>query len=186
MSGRMKRADAQLLIIDVQERLVPTIDSHANVVGSCERLIRYARRLDVPITISEQYPKGLGPTSPVLLGAAGNDATRFDKVEFSCLANARLRAHLATVKQQGRRQIVVAGIEAHVCVLQTAIDLMAAGYEVFLVADATGSRGASSRHLAIERMRHAGATIVDNEMVMFEWLERAGTPEFKELQALLK
>jgi isochorismate hydrolase len=93
---------------------------------------------------------------------------------------------LGGIKSQGRSQIVVAGMEAHVCVLQTGLDLLAADYDVFVVADAVGARTAASRGLGIDRLRTAGATIVDNEMVMFEWLERAGTPEFKELQALLK
>ncbi len=186
MSRQMKRTRSQLLVIDVQDRLLTTIDGHERVVHASERLIRYARRLDVPITISEQYPKGLGPTTPRLLEAAGNEAARLDKVEFSCLANLGLAVHLDKVKAEGRDQIVVAGMEAHVCVLQSVLDLLVDGYEVFLCADAIGSRAASSRELAIERMRDAGASIADNEMVMFEWLERAGTPEFKELQGLLK
>ncbi|MEZ5923885.1 MAG: hydrolase [Hyphomicrobiaceae bacterium] len=185
MTGRMRRTQSQLLVVDIQDRLLPTIDGHAQVVFAAERLIRYARRLDVPMTISEQYPRGLGPTSARLLEVAGNEAARLDKVEFSCLANPALAGHLDRIKAAGRSQIVVAGMEAHVCVLQTVLDLLTAGYEVFLVADGVGSRAALSRSLAIERMRAAGATIVDNEMVMFEWLERAGSPEFKELQKLL-
>lgn len=186
MSKQMRRGHSQLLVIDVQDRLLTTIDGHERVVFAAERLIRYARRLDVPITISEQYPKGLGPTTSRLLEAAGNEAVRLDKVEFSCLASPGLATHLGKVKAQGRDQIVVAGMEAHVCVLQSVLDLLEEGYEVYLVADAVGSRAATSRDLAISRMRDCGANIVDNEMVMFEWLERAGTPEFKELQGLLK
>ena len=186
MTGKLERERSQLLLIDFQERLVPAIDGHAGIVETSERLIRYARRLGVPITISEQYPKGLGPTVASLKAAAGNAATTLDKVEFSCMANAGLAACLAANRHAGRTQIVVAGVEAHVCVLQSALDFVSAGYEVFLAADAVGSRAATSRSLALDRLRSAGASIVDNEMIAFEWLERAGTPEFKELQALLK
>lgn len=186
MTGKLQRERSQLLLIDLQERLVPAIDGHDAVVATAERLVRYARRLSVPITISEQYPKGLGPTVIRLIEAAGNAAARLDKVEFSCLANSGLAVHLGSIQAKGRDQVVVAGVEAHVCVLQSVLDLLGGRYEVFLAADAVGSRAASSRALAIDRLRDAGATIVDNEMVMFEWLERAGTPEFKELQGLLK
>lgn len=187
MTNKLKREESQLLIIDVQDRLLTTIDGHERVVSGCERLIRYARRLDVPITLSEQYPKGLGPTTSRLIEAAGNDAMRLDKVEFSCLANSELAEHLDSLRSdEDRGQIVVTGMEAHVCVLQTVLDLLEDGYEVYVVADAVGSRAATSRELALNRMRDLGASIVDNEMVMFEWLERAGTPEFKELQSLLK
>ena len=186
MTEKLLRARSQLLLVDLQERLIPAIQGHDAIVTTAERLIRYAKRLAVPITFSEQYPKGLGATTPRLLEAAGNEVARFGKVEFSCLANRELAAHLDNLRTQGREQVVVAGMEAHVCVLQTVLDLLDEGYEVFLAADAVGSRAASSQNLAIERIRDAGATIVDNEMVAFEWLERAGTPEFKELQALLK
>jgi isochorismate hydrolase len=97
-----------------------------------------------------------------------------------------LRDRLHELRRQGRSQVVIGGIEAHVCVLQTAIDLEAQGFEAFVVADAIGSRSKTSRKLAIERLERAGADVVDSEMVLFEWLERAGTPEFKELQALIK
>ncbi len=158
MSTRMHRSRSQLLVIDVQDRLLTTIDGHERVVNASERLIRYARRLDVPITISEQYPKGLGPTTPRLTEAAGNEAARLDKVEFSCLANPGLEAHLGKIKSQGRDQIIVAGMEAHVCVLQSVLDLLDGGYEVFLAADAIGSRAASSRDACHRAgMRDCGA-----------------------------
>lgn len=186
MSGRLNRERSQLLLIDLQERLVPAIDGYAEIVAAAGRLIGYARRLGVPMTISEQYPKGLGPTIGALKQVAGNEAAILQKTAFSCLADAGLAAHLAEGQSAGRPQIVVAGVEAHVCVLQTALDLMASGYDVFLVADAVGSRRPPSKALALDRLRAEGASIVDNEMVAFEWLERAGTPEFKDVQALLK
>ncbi|MEZ5773204.1 MAG: isochorismatase family protein [Hyphomicrobiaceae bacterium] len=183
---RMMRQTSQLLIVDVQERLLPTIAEWQRVERTTVQLAHVARRLAVTTTVSEQYPRGLGGTSPVILEAAGNEAVRLDKVEFSCMANAGLRERLETLRGGGLRQIVVAGMEAHVCVAQTVLDLIAADFDVFVVADAVGSRSMESRRLALERMARQGAEIVDWEMAMFEWLERAGTPEFKELQGLLK
>jgi nicotinamidase-related amidase len=150
------------------------------------RLVRAARRLGIPITLSEQYPQGLGPTVDPIREAFANDGLVVDKVEFSCLRAEPLRERLHELRRQGRPQVVIGGIEAHVCVAQTAIDLEGQGFEAFVVADATGSRAKMSRKLALGRLLNSGVDIVDSEMVLFEWLERAGTPEFKELQALIK
>src|SRR6185312_1689695 len=153
---------------------------------SCVRLIRAARTLHVPITFSEQYPKGLGPTVEPLRAALDYEGAVMEKVEFSCAKNDALRERLHELRRQGRPQVVIGGIEAHVCVAQTAIDLEGQGFEAFVVADAVSSRTKTSRLLALARLTKAGADIVDSEMVVFEWLGKAGTPEFKELQALVK
>lgn len=182
----LARDKSQLLIVDVQQKLVGAISGKDKVVEACVRLVRAARLLDVPITISEQYPQGLGPTVDPIREAFANNGFVLDKVEFSCLKSEALRERLHELRRKGRPQVVVGGIEAHVCVLQTAIDLEAQGFEAFVVADAIGSRSKMNRKLAMTRLATAGADIVDSEMVMFEWLERAGTPEFKELQALIK
>ncbi len=182
----LNRAGSQLLIVDVQEKLLPAIHEKDRVLANCDRLLAYAKRLGVPITLSEQYPQGLGSTVEPLRTNAGNDAMVFSKVAFSCMRDATLQDHLIAHRRAGRGQVVVAGIETHVCVAQTVLDLLEEGFAVFVVADAVGSRTASSRRLALQRLARTGAEVVDNEMVMFEWLEKAGTPEFKELQALLK
>jgi nicotinamidase-related amidase len=182
----LNRDKSQLLIVDVQDKLLDAISGKDRVVERCVRLVRAAKMLHVPITLSEQYPQGLGPTVDPIREASANAGFVVDKVEFSCLRNEALRDRLHELRRQGRPQVVVGGIEAHVCVLQTAIDLEAQGFEAFVVADAIGSRSKISRKLAMTRLLKAGADIVDSEMVMFEWLERAGTPEFKELQALIK
>jgi len=182
----LARDKSQLLIVDVQEKLLGAISGKDRVVERCVRLVRAARMLNVPITLSEQYPQGLGPTVDPIRKAFANDGLVVDKVEFSCLKSEPLRERLHELRRQGRSQVVIGGIEAHVCVTQTAIDLEAQGFEAFVVADATGSRAKASRKLALERLLNAGVDIVDSEMVLFEWLERAGTPEFKELQALIK
>jgi nicotinamidase-related amidase len=180
------RDKSQLLIVDVQDKLLDAISRKDRVVQRCVRLVRAARLLGVPITVSEQYPQGLGPTVDPIRDAYANAGFIVDKAEFSCLKSDPLRERLHELRRQGRPQVVIGGIEAHVCVLQTAIDLEAQGFEPFVVADATGSRSKVNRKLAISRLAKSGVDVVDSEMVLFEWLERAGTPEFKELQALIK
>lgn len=182
----MTRERGQLLLVDLQERLVPAIAGQEGVAAAAERLARYAVRLGVPVTISEQYPKGLGQTLGAIRAAAGNEAVTLPKVAFSCLADDALAGRVRGLRDGGCAQVVVAGVEAHVCVLQTALDLVADGFEVFVAADATGSRRVESKTLALTRLASAGATIVDAEMVAFEWLARAGTAEFRDVQALLK
>ena len=180
------RDKSQLLIVDVQEKLLPAMSNPERVVNVCMRLVKAAHRLGVPITCSEQYPKGLGPTAEPLRTALEDAGAVIEKDTFSCLRSDSLRERLHELRRQGRPQIVIGGIEAHVCVTQTAIDLEAQGFEAFVVADAIGSRSKVNRKLAMNRLLRAGADVVDSEMVLFEWLERAGTPEFKELQALIK
>jgi nicotinamidase-related amidase len=182
----LTRDKSQLLIIDVQEKLIDAISGKDRVIDRCVRLVRAARTLGVPITISEQYPQGLGPTADPIRDAFANSGRVVDKVEFSCLKSDPLRERLHELRRQGRSQVVIGGIEAHVCVTQTAIDLEEQGFESFVVADAVGSRSKLSRKLALARLLKSGADVVDSEMVLFEWLERAGTREFKELQALVK
>lgn len=182
----LSRDKSQLLIVDVQDKLLGAISGKDRVVDRCVRLVLAARKLGVPITLSEQYPQGLGPTADSIRDACANDGFVFDKVEFSCLRNDPLRDRLHELRRQGRSQVVIGGIEAHVCVTQTAIDLEGQGFEAFVVADAVGSRSKTSCKLALTRMLKASVDVVDSEMVLFEWLERSGTPEFKELQALIK
>lgn len=182
----LSRDKSQLLIVDVQDKLLGAISGKDRVIDRCVRLIHAARRLGIPITLSEQYPKGLGPTADSVRDAAADDGFVFDKVEFSCLRNEPLRHRLHQLRRQGRSQVVVGGIEAHVCVMQTAIDLEGQGFEAFVVADAVGSRAKASCKLALARLLKTSVDVVDSEMVLFEWLERSGTSEFKELQALIK
>jgi nicotinamidase-related amidase len=178
----MKAPQSCLLVIDIQGRLAPAVVGRDRIVANTGVLMRAAARLGVPVMVSEQYPKGLGPTVPEVARLAG-DGALFAKMHFSCLGDRDYALHLAGL---GRKQMVVAGMEAHVCVLQTVLQLLADDYDVFVAADAIGSRAPENRELALERMRAAGAVVVSTEMVMFEWLEKAGTPEFKELSALIK
>ncbi|MEM9592506.1 MAG: isochorismatase family protein, partial [Pseudomonadota bacterium] len=109
-----------------------------------------------------------------------------DKTEFSCMRNEMLRDRLHALRRDGRSQVVIGGVEAHVCVTQTALDIESQGFEAFVVADAVGSRSKASSKLALSRLQKSNVDIVDSEMVLFEWMERAGTPEFKALHALVK
>ena len=174
-----------LLIVDMQERLLPVMTGGEEVERRCSILLKAAKRLAVPVAVSEQYPRGLGHTVPGLRGEIGN-APVFEKTAFSCWRDDGLKTHLIAHHEGGRPQAIVAGIEAHVCVLQTAIDLAQAGFAVFAVADAMSSRAAASVGLAHKRMRQEGVEVVNTEMVVFELLGRAGTAEFKELSALIR
>ena len=178
----IRREQSLILIVDIQEKLAPAILNADEVVANTIKLICAAQYLNVPVLASEQYPSGLGPTvSPIreLLPAQ----VRFEKTHFSCLGEPDVAERL---QRQQRPQIIICGMEAHVCVLQTAIDVKAAGYATMVVADAVSSRRAESRELGIARIREAGVTIVNAEMVLFEWLGQAGTPEFKALLPLIK
>lgn len=171
--------DAQqsaLLVVDVQERLLPAIDDWQRTLDAVIWLVQVARRLEVPVLASEQYPKGLGHTHADVLAVLPVGAVA-EKIHFSCLPD----ECLAPLSGSERQQIVVCGTEAHVCVLQTVIDLNLAGKDVFVVADAVGSRTPENKALALERMRQYGIEIVSREMVAFEWLRKAGTPLFREI-----
>ncbi len=182
----INRLTSQLLVIDIQEKLAPAVLAPEQVIENTGKLLSAAQRLGVPVTVSEQYPRGLGRTVPQLRDALGNTAVVHEKLAFSCLRAPELANRLASLRAEGRHQVIVAGMEAHVCVGQTALDLQAHGYAVFAAADAVSSRKRSSLDLALARMRHAGIQTVDSEMVMFEWLEAAGSEDFKALQPLLK
>jgi nicotinamidase-related amidase len=181
----LEAAKSFVLLIDMQEKLLPAMAGGAEVERRCGTLIEAAKALHVPVMASEQYPKGLGHMVPGLGQALGN-APVFEKTAFSCWRDEALKTALIGKHEAGRPQAIVAGIEAHVCVAQTALDLAAAGFAVFAVADAMSSRVPASAILAAERMRQDGVAVVNTEMVVFELLGRAGTPEFKALSALIR
>ena len=176
----LERAKSLLLLVDMQERLVPAMADAAAVTDRCGILLRTAYELGVPIFASEQYPKGLGATLPALAEFA---TRRMEKLEFSAYANLAIRDEL---KRAGQSQLVLAGVEAHVCVLQTALELIDAGYQVFVVADAVASRRTESREVALHRIARAGATLITVEMALFEWLRSASAPEFRSISKLIR
>jgi nicotinamidase-related amidase len=170
------RAHSSLLVIDLQHKLLPAIDGGAAVIEHAVWLIRLAQRLGVPVAASEQYPEGLGPTVAAVRDLLPDQAIG-GKLHFSCVR----AGCLAGLPGSERRQRVVIGTEAHVCVLQTVLGLLREGHEVFVVEEAVGSRRASDRAAGLARMRQEGARIVSREMVAFEWLEAAGSDEFREI-----
>ena len=169
---------AVLLLIDLQERLMPVIADHEVVVARAVRLAEAATLLDVPVRATEQNPAGLGRTVPPL---SGYPQAVLAKTTFSAAGDPGFAALLPAAGE-----IVVAGVEAHVCVLQTVLDLLDAGRRVVWAADATGSRDPADRAAAIDRARRHGAEIVTSEMVLFEWLRDARHPRFREVHKLLR
>ena len=165
-----------LLVIDVQERLLPHIADWQRLLENINWLVDVAAKIGVPIAATEQYPKGLGHTEGDLAARLPAGCVG-EKAQFSCVAAGCLPA----LPGGKRRPVVVCGIDCHVCVQQTVLELRQQGKEVFVVADAVGSRDPANKALALERMRQHGAEIVSREMVAFEWLRQAGTPLFKEI-----
>jgi len=173
------RANSILLIIDMQARLMPAIEGGEAILDRAMLLAETARRLGVPILATEQNPAGLGGTVAAL---AGYVEAPIRKRHFNACAGSGLLDRLP----EGRKAIVAAGAEAHVCVLQTALDLHRLGYSVFVVADAVGSRCAIDKETALSRLAAAGCAIVTAEMVAFEWLAQCDDPQFREILALIK
>ena len=177
----LSRNESRLLIIDVQEKLVPKIVNLDKMLANCRMLIQGARILGVPVFATEQYPKGLGKLVPQLAELLDKPS---DKLRFSCAEV--LDWGTAAEQADNRFQIVVAGMEAHVCVLQTVLDLLGTGFQVYVAADAVSSRTEFDWKIALDRMAADGATIVTTESVLFEWCEVSGTPEFKQISQLIK
>lgn len=171
-----------LLVVDVQERLAAAMEGRDAMVANTGILMAAAAELAIPAIVSEQYPQGLGHTVGELTEAAARAAIH-PKLEFSVLRNPAIADRLSG---ETRDQIIVAGIEAHVCVLQSAFDLKAAGRSVFVVADAVASRRMESKATALQRMAADGIRVVTTEMVVFEWLGAASAPAFKTLSKLIR
>ena len=176
----MSRGDTALLVVDVQERLTPLIAGSARVVWNVRRLLDAAGILGLPVIGTEQYPKGLGRTVPELAQRLG---TLPPKLSFSAGGCPNL---LDPLQARGIHKVLVCGIETHVCIQQTVLDLLADGWNVFVAIDAVGSRFEIDHRAALDRMDSAGATLTTTEAAMFEWCEAAGTPEFKEISRLAR
>jgi nicotinamidase-related amidase len=203
--------DSQLLLVDYQLRLMPAIAAGAEAVANAVRLAKAAQLLEVPVWATEQNPDKLGPTDAALLAALQQAGARvLAKMHFSACTDELLRAlrppapttrasqggnarslpkHLQKAvpqQEEGRAAVVVAGCEAHVCLLQTALELLENEFEVWVVTDACASRTERNRDAAFDRLAGAGAELVTTEMVVFEWLRSAQHPLFKEVQGLIK
>jgi nicotinamidase-related amidase len=169
-----------MLVIDVQEKLMVKIPAAQALIRNIAFLIDAARLLEVPVSATEQYPKGLGPTVASLVEKLPE---RPEKLAFSSCAVA---AVVEGFRQQNRTQILVAGIESHVCVLHTTFDLLSAGYQVFLPVDALGSRYPLDHEVALRRLEKAGAILTTSETTAFEWVGGASHPKFKQISALVQ
>lgn len=179
--GLLKKASTTLLVIDVQDRLMPVIDGKDLIFSNVNKLIEGARILGVSTLITEQYPKGLGRTCQEI--SLPNNPTVIEKICFSSMLSDEVKAYL---KNNNTSSLIICGVEAHICVLKTALDALEAGYDVHVVADAVSSRTNENKQIAIERMKQVGAFIVSTEMVLFQLMNEAGTEEFKAISKLIK
>jgi nicotinamidase-related amidase len=179
---RIVREKAALAVIDIQEKLLPAIHEKERVVQNATRLIHGAAVLGVPIVATEQYRKGIGPTVPEV-AAEIPDFAPIEKLAFSCWG---ADGFVKALQTNGASDVILCGIEAHVCVAQTCLELLDHGLRPFVVADAVSSRTPENHRIGIERVRDAGATIVSTEMILFELLGCAGTDEFKRILPLIK
>ncbi|MGB9596261.1 MAG: hydrolase [Candidatus Poribacteria bacterium] len=179
--GIIKRDDCFFLLIDIQEKFLPVIYDIQGVIDNANRLIQGASILDIPLLVTEQYPKGLGRTVDEI--KLENDQQIIEKISFDCFA---CDEFVNAIDQINRKTIVIFGIEAHVCVLKTALSALSKSYEVHLIADAVSSRTQRNRDIAIERMRQSGVFIASTEMILFQLMEKAGTDEFKAISKLVK
>jgi len=179
----LKADTCQVLLIDMQEKLFPVIHDCNALLGQARFLISSCGILGTPVRFTEHYPKGLGGTIPELLSCMPEGSSRFEKIHFSCWAEPGFNAFF---HREGRSQVVLAGIEAHICVYSTAMELLDVGYDVVVAADAVGSRAPEHRDTALETLRQAGAAVLPVESVVYQLLQRAGTPAFKQVLAALK
>lgn len=178
----MNRNNLVLVVVDLQEKLLPTLLDVDETLEMCVKLIRFARELAIPILWTEHYPKGLGPTTP-MIAAELEGLEPLEKISFACLGDP---GFLEALEGSGKKQILLAGAEAQVCIMQTALMALDAGYEVYLARDAVTSRARDQYDAALARMGKAGAELVTVEMALFETLQVAGTPEFKKILPLIK
>ena len=174
--------NALLMVIDFQERLMPSIFNYDQLGSKIETFIKGCHLLDVPIIVTQQYTKGLGETLPYLQDALG-EFEQIEKITFSCYETP---AFVSKLEESGRKTVIVTGIETHICVQQTVLHLLENGYTVYVVADCTGSRSEVDRIYAEQRMRQAGAVITTSESVLFDFLKRADHPKRKEISNLIK
>ncbi|CAN5349638.1 isochorismatase family protein [soil metagenome] len=178
--SRMSIADTALLVIDVQEKLLPKISGVDRLMHNLSFLMESARLIGIPILATEQYPKGLGGTHPFLLPFLPKP---WEKTAFSCCAIPEL---LETLGRDARIKVLLTGIETHVCVMQTALDLIARDFHVFLAVDTLGSRYHQDHEVALRRMEREGAVLTTCETAVFEWLGHSRAPHFKEISQLIQ
>ena len=180
----LERETAALLVLDLQARLVPAMFDSQGVIRNAQILLRLAELLQIPRILTVQYVKGLGPVVPEILQAAP-EITPFEKTSFGCFGEPDFLRQLKLHAPEAR-SLLIAGVESHICVMQTALGALEAGYLVHVAADATSSRTQENWRIGLNRMEHAGAVISSTEMIVYELLGKSATPEFKAILPMLK
>lgn len=179
---QIKLEESIALLVDYQERLMPAIYKQDEIITKTVQLLNGLKTIGCPVIFTQQYTKGLGMTIPELMETQ-EEFHYFEKLTYSCLDCGEIKAEL---KKHNKKTVILAGVESHICVMQTARDLIAEGYQVCVITDCTGSRTESNYQVGIERMKQEGVYISSVESVLFELLEKAGTPEFKVVSKLIK
>lgn len=178
----IKLEDAVAMVIDIQEKLVPAIHNKDEVVQKNVQLLNGLKAVGCPVIFTQQYTKGLGMTVPELVETQDN-FQYLEKMTYSCLDTQEIKDAL---EKLGKKTVIISGLETHICVMQTVRDLIAEGYQVYLIADAISSRTEFNYQIGMERMKQEGAVISSVESVLFELLVKAGTPEFKVVSKIIK
>jgi nicotinamidase-related amidase len=180
-SGIPKRDDTVFIMIDIQEKFLPVIYDIQSVIENSNRLVKSSSILNIPLIITEQYPKGLGPTVDEI--QLEDNQSVIEKITFDCFG---CDEFVSALDSLNRKCLIIFGIEAHVCILQTCLHAVEKGYEVHVIADAVSSRTQNNRNIALERIRQSGVFVASTEMILFQLLDRAGTDEFKAISKLVK
>ena len=182
LPDRIEAGRSALIVVDIQDKFRDIIHGMNEVISASRRMIKFSQELDIPVLVTEHYPRGLGTTQP-RIRELFNPFQPIEKIEFSCCGSDLFSEIL---EQLDRDQIILVGIETHVCIYQTAFDLMRIGKQVVVPADAVSSCSAANRELGLQRMTSLGVQIMGVQMLMFEILKKAGTPQFKKVAPLLK
>ncbi|MGI5997759.1 MAG: hydrolase [Lutispora sp.] len=177
----LNKEEAILLIIDIQEKLAPAINQGDSVIKNTNVLVAAAKNMDIPIIVTEQYPKGLGPTVPEIEENL-EGVEKFDKITFTACTEGVIES----LNKTGRKKVIITGMETHICVFQTTRDLLNQGYDVFIAADGVSSRTEENKSNGLELMRDMGAVISNTETILYDLLKVSGTPQFKALSKLIK
>lgn len=178
----INRNDTLLLIIDVQDKLAATMNQRAKVISNIQKLVFTAEKLNMPVIVTEQYPKGLGKTVPEIIENL-NKYEPIEKVTFSCCKENKF---INKLKEVNKKNIIICGMETHVCVQQTSLELVELGFRVYVIGDATCSRRKESWKFSLHRIRASGAVVTTAESVIFELLESSNQPEFKDILSIVK
>ncbi len=179
--GQINKADTVFLIIDLQEKLMPVISNKEEVFSNVNKLISGAKVLSIPVIVTEQYSRGLGHTCKEV--QLSSDQLVIEKMCFSSMLSEEI---LEKLKEMNIKSLILAGVESHICVLKTALDALARGYEVHVVVDAVSSRKVIDKEVALSRIRQVGGYIVTTEMILFQLIDFAGTDEFKQISKIVK